>query len=64
MMNIKILKTEAEYDETLERIDTLMNAPPGSAEEEELELLAILVEKYEQEHYPIELPDPVGDGVN
>ena len=58
-MNIKILKTEAEYDETLERIDTLMNAPPGSAEEEELELLAILVEKYEQEHYPIELPDPV-----
>ena len=59
MMNIKILKTEAEYEAALERIDRLMNAPPGSAEEEELELLAILVEKYEQEYYPIELPDPV-----
>jgi HTH-type transcriptional regulator/antitoxin HigA len=58
-MDIKILKTEAEYDAALERIDALMNAAPGSSEEEELELLAILVEKYEEEHYPIELPDPV-----
>lgn len=59
MIKIKILKTEKEYDASLERIEALMDAPPGSAEEEELELLAILVEKYEQEHYPIELPDPV-----
>ncbi len=58
-MDIKIIKNEAEYDAALERIDALMNAAPGSAEEEELELLAILVEKYEQERYPIELPDPV-----
>ena len=59
MIKIKILKTEKEYDASLERIEALMDAPPGSAEEEELELLALLVEKYEQEHYPIELPDPV-----
>ena len=58
-MDMKIIKNEAEYDAALERIDALMNAAPGSAEEEELELLAILVEKYEQERYPIELPDPV-----
>jgi HTH-type transcriptional regulator/antitoxin HigA len=58
-MDMKIIKTEAEYDAALERIDAVMNAAPGSAEEEELELLAILVEKYEQERYPIELPDPV-----
>jgi HTH-type transcriptional regulator/antitoxin HigA len=58
-MDMKIIKNEAEYDAALERIDALMDAAPGSAEEEELELLAILVEKYEQERYPIELPDPV-----
>ena len=58
-MDIKILKTEDEYEAALESIDALMDAAPGSPEEEELELLAILVEKYEQERYPIELPDPV-----
>ncbi len=56
---MKIIKNEAEYDAALERMDALMDTAPGSAEEEELELLAILVEKYEQERYPIELPDPV-----
>jgi len=58
-MDIKILKTEAEYDAALERIDALMNAAPGSSEEEELQLLALLGEKYEDENYPSELPDPV-----
>ena len=59
MMNIKILKNEAEYEAALVRMDALMDAATGSSEEEELELLAVLVEKYEQEHYPIEHPDPV-----
>ena len=54
-----ILKTEADYEAALERIEALMDAAPGSSEEEELELLAMLVERYEAEHYPIELPDPV-----
>jgi HTH-type transcriptional regulator/antitoxin HigA len=59
MMNIKILKNEAEYEAALVRMDALMDAATGSPEEEELELLAVLVEKYEEEHYPIEHPDPV-----
>ncbi len=58
-MRAKILKTEAEYEAVLRRIDQLMDATPGTPEEEELELLALLVEKYEKEHYPVELPDPV-----
>lgn len=58
-MQVKILKTEEEYEAALARIDALMDAKPGSLEEEELELLALLVEKYEAEHYPIDLPDPV-----
>ena len=59
MMNIKIIKTEAEYEEALARIDALMDAAPGSPQVDELDLLALLVEKYEEVHYPVDLPDPV-----
>jgi HTH-type transcriptional regulator/antitoxin HigA len=58
-MDIKILKTEAEYETALARIEALMDAKPESAEEQELELLVLLVEKYEADHYPIDLPDSV-----
>jgi len=58
-MKPKILKTEAEYQEALAYLDTLMDAEPGSPEEEELELFSTLVEQYEQAHFPIDLPDPV-----
>ena len=58
-MEIKVIKTEAEYEATLKRVEALMEAEPGSPQEEELEVLVLLVEKYEAEHYPINLPDPV-----
>jgi HTH-type transcriptional regulator/antitoxin HigA len=58
-MDIKIIKNEAEYEAALSRIEVLMDANSDSPEEEELELLALLVEKYEGEHYPIDLPDPI-----
>lgn len=58
-MKPKIIKTEAEYEAALAHIETLMDAAPGSEEEEELELFALLVEQYEKEHYPIDLPDPI-----
>ncbi len=59
MMNAKIIKTEEEYEKILSRIEALMDAPPGSADEDELELLGMLAEKYEEEHCPINLPSPV-----
>jgi HTH-type transcriptional regulator/antitoxin HigA len=58
-MKPKILKNEAEYTEALSRVESLMDARPGSAREQELELWSLLVERYEQEHFPIDLPDPV-----
>jgi len=63
-MKTKILKTEQEYNEACERIYTLINSTenaiePDSLEGEEMELLSLLVEKYEHEHYPIEAPNPV-----
>lgn len=55
----KVLKTEAEYATALAHVESLMDSAPGSAEESELELWSVLVEKYEEEHFPIERPDPV-----
>lgn len=58
-MKPKILKSETEYEAALARVDYLMDAAPGSAEEEELELWSMLIERYEEEKYPIDMPDPV-----
>ena len=58
-MKAKILKTEADYETALAYIETLMDAAPGSPEEEELSLFTLLVEQYEREHYPIASPDPI-----
>ena len=58
-MKAKILKSETEYEAALAHVDALMDAEPGSPEEAELELFAFLVEKYEELHYPIDLPDPI-----
>ena len=58
-MDMKIIKSEAEHEAALTRIEGLMDANPDSPEEGELELLALLVEKYEGERYPIDLPDPI-----
>jgi HTH-type transcriptional regulator/antitoxin HigA len=59
MMKPKIIKTEEDYAATLARIDELMDAKPGSDAFDELELLAMLVNAYEDEVYPVDLPDPV-----
>jgi HTH-type transcriptional regulator / antitoxin HigA len=58
-MEPKVIKTEAEYKAALAHVATLMDAQPASPEEQELELFALLVEQYEQEHFPIAPPDPV-----
>jgi len=54
-MEHKVIETEAEYEAALDYVYTLMDAEPGSQEEEELDLVFTLIEQYEQEHYPIEL---------
>lgn len=58
-MIAKIIKTEADYNAALERIDELFDAKPGSENFDEVELLMTLVELYEQQHYKIEAPDPI-----
>ena len=58
-MNMKPIKTEADYRTTLKEIETLMAAKYLTPEGERLEVLVTLVEAYEAKHYPIDLPDPV-----
>lgn len=63
-MIIKILRTEQDYNEATSRIYNLINSSntpikPDSPEGEEIELLSILAEKYEEEHQVFEAPDPV-----
>jgi HTH-type transcriptional regulator/antitoxin HigA len=58
-MKPKIIKTETDYEEALAYLETLMDAEPGTPQEEELELFAHLIENYERVHFPIGLPDPI-----
>ncbi len=58
-MTPKIIKSDREHEAALARVETLMDAPAGSAAEAELEVWALLIEKYEEEHFPIARPDPV-----
>ncbi len=58
-MDIKPIRGEADYERALRRVEELWNSPEGSAESDELDILATLIEAYEREHYPIELPDPI-----
>ena len=58
-MNIRPIRSEADYDMALTAIDRLMGAAPDTPERDELEALVTLVEAYEAKHWPIEAPDPI-----
>ena len=58
-MEIKVIKTEEDYKTTMKRFEEIFHAPIDSKEGDEAELLSILIERYEEEHYPIESPDPI-----
>jgi len=55
----KLIKTEEDYSFVLSRIENLMEAEANTPEAEELELLATLVELYEDEHYAMDTPEPI-----
>ena len=58
-MEIKPIKTEADYKQALKKIEKLMDAKANTPEGDLLDVLATLVETYEKKHYPIGPPDPV-----
>ena len=58
-MNIKPIKTKKDYEQALERLEVIFNAKKGTAKGDELELLGMLVDNYENENFPVGFPDPV-----
>ena len=56
---IKIIQSEAEYQKALSRLDELFDAPVGSAESDEADLWALVIEDYESKHHAIDAPDPI-----
>src|SRR6202034_972619 len=58
-MRIHPIRTEADHDSAVTRIAELIGAKPDTAEGEELDILATLVEAYEAKHHAIDAPDPI-----
>lgn len=58
-MNINLIKTENDYNQAIERLELIFDAKKGTQDGDELELLGILISQYENEHFPIDLPDPI-----
>lgn len=58
-MELKPIKTENDYEKALARLEIIFDAPPETKEGDEAEILSLLIENYENEHFPIEAPDPI-----
>ena len=58
-MNLKPIRTRKDYQQALDRLEVIFDAKKGTKEGDELEILGILIEQYENEHFPIDLPDPI-----
>jgi len=58
-MEIKPIKTEKDYDKALKRLELIFDAAPNSKDGDEAEILSLLIDNYENKHYPIDSPDPI-----
>jgi len=58
-MKLKPIKTKKDYQHALGRLEVIFDAKKGTKEGDELEILGILIDQYENEHFPIALPDPI-----
>ncbi len=58
-MDIKPIKTDADYRAALKEAESLMMAEPNTPEGEKVDILTTLIEAYERKHFPLDLPDPV-----
>jgi len=58
-MNISPIKNEADYRNALKRLEVIFDAPIGTPEGDEADLLGLMIDDYEKKHYPILAPDPI-----
>jgi HTH-type transcriptional regulator/antitoxin HigA len=58
-MTLKLIKTENDYQIALARLDEIFDAKSGSSESDEADILALLIDEYENKNFSIEAPDPI-----
>jgi len=58
-MNVKLIKTEEDYQNALKRLEVVFDAKIGTSHSDEADVLGLLIDEYEKKHYPIEAPDPI-----
>jgi len=58
-MNIKPIKSNVDYQKALKRLEVIFDAPVGTQESDEADLLGLMIDDYEKKNYPIEAPDPI-----
>ena len=58
-MNITPIKSDADYKLALKRLEVIFNAPVGTSESDEADILGLMIDEYEKKYYPIEAPDPI-----
>ena len=58
-MNLKPIKTRLDYKNALKRLEVIFDAPIGTVESDEADILGLMVDEYEKKHYPIGAPDPI-----
>jgi HTH-type transcriptional regulator/antitoxin HigA len=58
-MQLKLIKTESDYQLALKRLELIFDAPIGTADSDEADILGLLIDEYEKKHHPIEAPDPI-----
>src|SRR4030042_6507494 len=58
-MNIKLIKTDTDYQKSLRRLEEIFDAKVGTQESDEADILGLMMYEYEKKHYPIEAPDPI-----
>jgi HTH-type transcriptional regulator/antitoxin HigA len=58
-MDIKLIKTESDYQIALRKLEDIFDASVGTPESDKADILGILIDEYEKKHYPIDAPDPI-----
>lgn len=58
-MKLKPIKTNQDYRIALDRLDKLFDAKKGTLESDEADILAVMIDDYENRNFPIEAPDPI-----
>lgn len=58
-MEIRVIKTDADYKDALKRLEVIFDSTIGTQESDEADLLGLMIDEYEKKHYPIEAPDPI-----